>query len=364
MKRTVQLYAPGDIGTAGTLIVDINTKDQISAIDFTWDCTNVTVSVMLASVLECISKIELVDGSEVLASVHAGDLYGIDYWANGKLPYTYGGMAVGAHFGFAVRLNFGWYLWDEEFAFRPELYKNPQLKITWDEDACNTGVIVNEFSASMHLDTQPGGGGAKGMIVTREIVSNLMAASSHSYVDLPTDRRLIGMYLRGDSVDHDTPDLFNTLKLDLNSGAVVIFEQTIANYVRACCCGDLLAFPMCGDNVVTAKTLYSVFSFLNRVTIEYDATAHVTAQTLFALATYDTGQLIELTASVDIQCDFMHVHGYLPGRIIPVPFGDLMKPGTWLAMNQSDSLRADILSSAAADAGDTEALVVRQELVY
>ncbi|KKL75835.1 hypothetical protein LCGC14_2050890, partial [marine sediment metagenome] len=37
-------------------------------------------------------------------------------------------------------------LWDPLLAFDPKMFVNPQLNITFDEDACNTGAIVNELA--------------------------------------------------------------------------------------------------------------------------------------------------------------------------------------------------------------------------
>jgi len=363
MKRLATIQAPMDLGATGTRVMDIDAQGQISAIDIRWRCTNVTVSVMLNWIFACISKIEVVDGSKVLASLSSAELFALDYYNNGKLPHYYAGMAVGAPFEFAARLNFGRYLWDKEFALRPEMYNNLQLRVTWDEDACNTGVVVNSFAAYAHVDDTPADGGAYGFLLTKEVKTFAMAGAAHEYTKLPVDgdHRLTMVY--GYSADHDVSDLIDNFKLDMNSGSTVIHDQSVEDNIIL---SDKIAVEQivgCGDEVVTAKDIYSCFGEKNRLTIEYDATAHVTAQTLFALGIY-TGPFCNMAASVDIQADFYKVQGSVPGCCVPIFHGDPSDPESWMKVSTSDELRADILGLAASDNGDTCAIVTQQLVRY
>jgi len=363
-RRIATLLAPTDLGAAGTKTIDINLKEQISRIFLVWTCTNVTVSVMLDEIMACLSRIELVDGSDVKFSATGKEAQGINYCDSKVMPYSYAPLAVGGIFRASCALNFGRFLWDPIFALRPGTMKNPQLKITWDEDACNTAVVVNSLSVYACVDDMPTGGGASGYIKTREVYQYNMAASGHEYVDLPTDYPIRKVFVQSLSTDHDTPDLLDNLTIDVEQGRHIPLDINVPNYC------DYLAMeypdvviPVCLDEVVTAKTLIVPTASHNRIAISYDGTAFVTATSLFAVPTFQ-GQVIALAASVTIQADTGIVTGRLPQGVIPVDFGDPNEPETWMQVSGLNNIRMDILASADADVGDATRVVTQQSVMY
>lgn len=125
MKRIATILAPQDLTEAGTKIIDVNLQDVISRIDMFWKVTNVTVSLMIDAVTACLSKIELVDGSEVLGSVSGAELQAINFYDRLKMPHHEISLLVGGFFEVGLSLDFGRFLWDPEFAFDPKRFKNP-----------------------------------------------------------------------------------------------------------------------------------------------------------------------------------------------------------------------------------------------
>ena len=178
MKRLTSVMAPKDLGAAGTEIVDINIAEQISAFLIRFEFTNVTVSVNTATIQECISKVEIVDGSEVLYSLNANEIQAMHYYATGKFPYSHIGLTVGDINEFTLPIYFGRYLYDPIFALRPERYRNLQCKITWNEDAANASVVVNECGLWAYVDDNPPGGGAKGFFRSVQQKSYAMAGAA------------------------------------------------------------------------------------------------------------------------------------------------------------------------------------------
>lgn len=362
-KRIATILAPQDLDTAGTKVIDVNIQDQISQIDIIWTCTNVTVSVMLDAVTACLSKVELVDGSEVLASVSGAELQGINFYDKKKLLHHKIGLTVGDKFELKLSLGFGRWLWDDVFAFLPKNFVNPQLKITWDEDACNTAVVVNSCQVYAYVDDAPAGSPI-GMLVNREIKSYAMAASSHDYTDLPVDRVLRRIILRGYTTDHDPILLFDTIKLSVDNDKAVPINMKADDLDR------MLSeeYPRIVeqyklDGAVTAKTIYAAISKDPQISISYDGTVFVTAQSKFAVATW-TGAKCVLAASVDIKGANAEVSGRCPGNCFPLDFGDKDTPDTWLPADTFGSLVLDLLSSSDADNGDTAYIVVQQLRKY
>lgn len=362
-KRIATILSPKDLGAAGTDVIDITIKDIISRITMIWICTNVTVSAMLDTVLACISKIELVDGSSVLFSLSGKEAQALNYFDRKVMPYNALSLTVGDNFVAEVSIDFGRFLYDPILAFDPKKFINPQLKITWDEDACNTSVVVNSFQVYAHIfegaDVSP-----TGFLQSKEQFQYAMAASGHEYLDLPVDLPIRQMILRAYSADHSPITLLDTIKISEDNDSRVPLNIKANDYYRMM----KAYYPRISEKViydadVTAKTIYAVVSEELDININYDGTKFVTAQSLFAVPTY-TGSKIALAASVDIGALSGHISGMLPHNCIPIPFGDQRAPEDWLVLEGVGSLRADILASSDADSGDTGSLITQQLRSY
>jgi len=362
-KRISTIMAPKDLGASGTEIIDIKTKDVISRIVMMWRCVNVTVSVMLAAVTACISKIELCDGSEVLSSVEGAELQAINFYDNFAMPHHEISLTVGGMFECGLQIDFGRWLWDPLFGFDPKRFVNPQLKITWDEDACNTAVVVNEFSVYAYAfgdeTVMP-----EFMLVNRQVKKYAMAASSHEYPDLPADRPIRKVFVRAYSTDHDPIALLDTIKIGVDNDKHVLMDMKAASIDRILSAMyPAIVQRHTMDAVVTAKTIHSALSKDQTLAMLYDGTAFVTAQSKMAVATW-TGALCELTASVDIAAVSAIITGRMPGNTFPIDLGDPEVPETWLQAQNFGSVEMDVLTSADADAGDTASIIVQQSRPY
>ncbi|HDZ62618.1 MAG TPA: hypothetical protein ENH40_05690 [Nitrospirae bacterium] len=362
-KRIATILSPKDLGAAGTEVIDITLKDVISRITLIWACTNVTVSVMLDTVLACLTKIELVDGSNVLFSLSGKEAQALNFFNRKVMPYNALSLTVGDEFIAEVSIDFGRYLYDTTLAFDPMKFNNPQLKITWDEDACNTSVIVNSLQIYAHI-FEGGGVSPTGFLQAKEQFQYAMAASSHEYLDLPIDLTIRQILLRAHSPVHSPVTLLDTIKITedndnrvpLNMKANDYFRMMKAYYPR-------IYEKVTYDAAVTAKTIYATVSEELDININYDGTAFVTAQSLFAVPTY-TGSKVALAASVDIGALSGHISGMLPHNCIPIPFGDQNDIKDWLTLEGVGNLRADILSSSDADSADTGYLITEQLRSY
>ena len=358
-NRIATILSPTDLGAAGTKVIDINLVEAISRITMVWKCTNVTVSAMTDTVLSCISKIELVDGSDILFSCSGSEAQALNFFDRKVMPHNAISLTVGGMFEAEISIDFGRFLWDTELAFLPSKFKNPQLKITWDEDSCNASVVVNSFQVYAYV---LGGAIASpiGFIQSREFNQYAMAASSHKYIDLPIDYPLKRIMIRGYSTDHDPITLFDTLKLTVDNDKHIPINMKADDFYRSIkALYPRIAEKVTLDAVVTAKDIYANVSKDIDIHIEYDGTAFVTAQSLFAVPTY-TGAKIALAASVDIQADLATILGECPHNCFPIDFGLHNDKDTWLDLSGSQSFKADLLSSSDADSGDTSYIVTQQ----
>ena len=363
VKRKSVLLAAQDLGASGTKIIDIFDKEDISAIYIRMQFTVATVSVMLANIARVISKIEIADGGNVLYSVSGEQAQAIAYYLTKQMPFSKFGLTVGNACTAIIPIYFGRFDGDRELAFRPTLYANPQLKITYDEDAANTSAVVNSFSVYASLLTDSYSGQAKGMLVSKEIVSNVMTASAHAYVDLPTDLPFAKLIIQAYSTDHSPETLIDNIKLEVNNGQQVMIDQSFPDFVRE----TYSKYPTIVqshvmDAAVTAKTIYADISSEQQINVEMDDTA-VTAAGELPASTW-TGQLLSLSASVAIKAKKATITGRNPSSCVSLDMGELDDPTSFATFNRQDSVRLDLTQSSDADSGDTLRVCALQLLNY
>jgi len=358
-SRIATLCAPKDLGAAGTEVININVKDPITSIEMIWTFTVVTVSVMTARVIDCISKIELVDGGNVIASLSGSEAVALNYYNRRRMPHFQGSLTVGGICEQAFSLDFGRWLYDEQFALVPGLFNNLQLRVTWDEDAANGTVVVNSFSAYAHVMEEMSASPV-GYLAPQEYYSYAMAASAHETVDLPVDNPIRTLMIQAESTDHGPVTLLSNIKLSEDNGRRVPIDMTAADFFKI----TQRKYPRISemwtlDDAVTAKTLYVNVSKDIHINIQYDETDFVTAQTNLALPTV-TGHKLALAASVDIKAQAATISGSCPMNTLALLFGDEWEPGQALQLNNTKSLVLDLTSSSDADSGDTTRIIVEQ----
>ena len=254
-------------------------------------------------------------------------------------------------------------MYDSELAFRPELFINPQLKVTWDEDACNASVVVNSFEVTAFLDENPQAGQAKGMIMSKNIYSSVMAASTHDYCDLPVDYAYRGIMYHLYSEDHSPETLVDNMKLSLNNDASIPFDLSSLSFMSL---NQLLWQRIIEeytlDDALTAKTLYTNIGSNQQGVIAQDDTA-VTAAGEIQAWTW-TGQVAALSTGVAVKSQTCVVSGDAPQSCLYAPLSDLENVEDFLQPGSSSSFRSDITMSSDADSGDTVSIVVDQVMNY
>ena len=361
--RITSVLAPKDLGASGTEVIDVNLKDIISTFDFIWKTTNVTVSVMLAPHMRCISKVELVDGSDVLHSLSGEEMQALNYYDTKRTPQDELSLTVGGIFTSKFSINFGRYLYDTMLALDPNKFRNLQLKVTWDEDAANTSVVVNELTVTAHVFDEKKVS-PRGFLMAKEVFSYTPVASGFEYVDLPTDYPYRKLVLKSDSTDLNPFVTIDQFKISENNDKVIpvnltgeeLFRLTKDDFPR-------MQNRMTMDAVVTAKTIYVVPSYDNAINIEYDGTAFVTAQSLFAAPTY-TNQSIALAASVDIQADNASYSGLCPHSCLVYEFGDQNDVADFYDVRNIGSLQLQMKGAAAVGTSPAAKIVLQQLRTY
>ena len=115
-----------------TKVIDLNLSDPVSQIIVIYEPLSASGVDPVAHPAKCISKIELIDGSDVLFSLSGTRAQAVDWYHRKQEPANICLYLNGNASEMVYILNFGRHLWDPLYAFDPKKFINPQLKITID----------------------------------------------------------------------------------------------------------------------------------------------------------------------------------------------------------------------------------------
>jgi len=360
--REAEVLAAYDAGPSGTKVVDLELVDIISRLEVIFAYTVATDVNNTEHPAANITKLELVDGSDVLFSLSGKEAQAVAFYGRGMMPYNNITVEDGSVGVAVIPIDFGRYLWDREYAFDPSKFTNPQLKITYDEDVANASTTANSLEVNARIfderKVSP-----RGFLMSKSIEESAMEASSHAYVTMPTDYSYRAMFLHADSTDHSPITLVDKIKLSEDTDKRIplnIDEDTLLWMI-------LTQTPRIDENIeladaVTESTFYVTPSELVQI-IAYSSGACDAADADIGAATI-TGSKIVLSANVELIYQDAIVNGWLPHSVIPIQFGDQMDDSDWYDVTRMKQLKLDVTQSSDADSGDTLTVLVQQKRMY
>jgi hypothetical protein len=319
--REIEVFAAKDLGAAGVETIDLDMVDPLTVMYLRFSSKTVTVSDMLASHVSCLSKIELVDGSDVLFSLTGEQAQALAFTMTGVMPLNELNVVVGQYATSIVPIYFGAYLFDPEMAFDPKRFKSPQLKITWDEDAWNTSVVVNSFKVvATAFDEQqitP-----KGFLMSKEVKSFTPVASSYEYTDMPTDYPYRLLMLQATSTDKTPCEVIDKVKLSEEHDKRIPFDMNGSDLFRLYnqSKGLIHETIRLNETAADAMALYMAPSYLTRGFIQYDADV-VAADDDFSQPSFAHNK-ITIPATVNFVPYTLTVSGYCPYGCLWYQFGE------------------------------------------
>jgi hypothetical protein len=321
--RRSLLLSPIDVGPSGTKVIDLNFPDKISRIEIKFDAINPGSVTIQECPAANIPKVELVDGSDVLFSLTGLQTHALDFLDTGR-QYICGGSYVPA-WGLSTVLviNFGRFLFDPILALDPKKFINPQLKITFDEDAAVASAEANSLTVFADIFDEkvvtP-----TGFLMNKELYEYIPVANATEEVDLPNDYTFRKLILQARVPDLWVSGIIGNLKLSENNDQKIPFDLTgsqLENYVHE-------RFGECFDGIVAN---------LNTVTgvdIYHMPTQGVKPRGNFYCIS-DVVQLVPFgyrnkyaTESIT-GCSVLDIAGTMPHGCICIPFGDQADMADW-----------------------------------
>ncbi len=353
--RDVSIFSPADlVAASGTKVIPILTKDIISRINIYWQVTLAGEGQDGYQHLD-ITKIELVDGSDVLFSLNGGQAQGLCIYDR-KVPtmnykQRYNGNSMASNYG----IDFGRWLFDKQLALDPSRFDNLQLKISYNEALADTGASDNELEvrADVFDEERPS---PIGFLSAKEYFSALSPASGYAYVDLPTDQVLRKLIVQGYLIANEPGYSVAEARLEEDGGKRVPFDWNIDRYYRIMQSvwtpveEEVIGLAAAGGRVfyVTPSDFYTMI---------YPHSSDKGGKDISVDGWQKGGKFTVFNASGGLYFNAL-ARGYLPNHCVEFPFGDPKDLDDWYDVTKLGSLRLR-LKAGSGGANGTQAVILQ-----
>lgn len=344
--RLTTIHPRGAYTADTTVVIDIDAVDPISQLIIELAANITTDTSITAHAIACLTKIELIDGSDVLYSLSGYEAEAVDWYHNHNLnsPWNiYMGWGETQRF---IRMNFGRYLWDRELAFDPTKFRNPQLKLTLDIDAGGATPTTNRLQVwgAMFDERKIA---PVGFLMHKEIKSFPLTASAfHEYTDLPTDHPYRKLFIRAQKAGTEPNQVLDNIKLSEDQDRRIIVNHGTEDIFRTIA---MLTPPVREHIHARVNTSATTFYCVPTTRVYMQGTEYESTSGAGAIASNGGagGRFRAISATAQKYAQFF-VTGWLPHASWEIPFGLQDDINDWFDPSRLGSLKADITTYAAA----------------
>jgi hypothetical protein len=352
--RIAKILAEEAITAAGTKTIDLKVQDPISRIDIRHVITKASDG-MAAHPAADITKIELVDGSDVLFSMTGYEAQALNIYDRRCWSMLEGDRSISvdqvAHYG----IDFGRFLWDEALALLPKRFNNPQLKISHTLIGSDASATAGKLEVIGFLLDQKAIS-PMGFLMSKEHYSYTCAAeNSYEYIDLPKDYLLRKLLIRAYRAGYEPWAQIKEFKLDEENEKRIPLEWDMENYARFMKgywspIKEYISGQITGGskNYYITPTDYCSVAAMGGGTeaLYYDGTIKGGKVTLYLAS-----------GSCSFQAQAL---GFCPNHCVEVPFGKNDDPNDWYDIPKIGALRLRLKGGSSTTSGTGQ--VVLQQL--
>jgi len=321
--RTVVLEDNLDISTATTKVWDINLTDAVSRFLFKFNIQNhATTPVLIAHPARAVTKIELIDGSHVLASLSGEEMLVQNYYDHNRMPQSYINGVTGTQSIFTCALDFGRWLWDTDLAFDPKRYNNPQLRLTYNKALYESSAAYMYLTmiADLFDEKQPS---PRGFLKRHEITTWTPASSAKERLLLPVDFPIRALFAAGYSTTAEIGSQIHDLKISEDTDKKVPIDIPMSRYI-ARIQSDYVPIEETVVHIGASGT-ETIYTMASREGTYVGISTQ--SETVF-LTSYTADTLVIDDSASGNRCQGI-AKGYVPFHTVPVYFGDPDDPADW-----------------------------------
>jgi hypothetical protein len=353
--RNASILKHEDISTSGTKTLDLSLQDVVSRLNIQVKATN-NGAAPTAHPAKIISKIEVVDGSDVLWGLSGQEALALQFYNTKRSPLVINNYLNDVMNIVNYEIYFGRHLYDPVLGLDLTKYRNPQLKITHSKasggsapDACTLEVTADVFDQKA--------GKPSGFLMAKENVSYSLQTSANEYIDLPTDypmRKLLVMSL---AAGKQPWELFNELKLSEDNDKKVPFDDKTSDLIKY----FAAQWPQIQESIEgAALTTTRNFYMMSTYEVEMAVLAMGFASA-YLKSDYMYGGRVNIRGSA--ACNFKSViRGYCPFGALCIPFGDQNVVDDWFDVTKIGSLRLTAKAGSSLGSDSPTCEVITEQL--
>lgn len=355
--RNASILSHEDISTAGTKTMDISLKDIVSRLNIQVKATNTNVA-PTAHPAKILSKIEVVDGSDVLWGLSGQELLALQFYNTGRTPLVINNYLNDVMNIVNYEIYFGRHLYDPVLGLDPAKFRNPQLKITHNKasggsvpDAATLEVTADVFDQK---EVKP-----IGWLMAKENVSYTLSASANEYIDLPTDHVMRKLMVMSLSYGKQPWEQYNELKLSEDNDKKVPIDDKTSDLLKYFAAQwPQIQESIEGPALTTTRNFYMMSSY------EVEMAAMAMGFTAAYLKSdYMYGGRADIRGL--LACNFKAViRGYAPFGALCIPFGDQAVIDDWFDVTKIGSLRLTAKAGSSPGASSTCEVITEQLRKY
>lgn len=341
--RIAKLLAETNYTAAATKTIDINVKDIISRIVIAWRVAMVGNG-MDSYPHRDITKIELIDGSEVLHSLNGGENQALCIYDRKAPTMNHGQYIAGSSMYSVYGIDFGRFLNDPILAFDPTRFQNPQLKISYNFALADTGGTSGNLEVWAHLFDQKMVSPI-GFLSAREIKDFTVASAGvYDYLDLPVDKVIRKLFIQGYASGREPWYQVIEARINEEGDKRIPFDWDLEDYHRIMkgiwtpVREELIGIASAGglDFYVTPTDHWAILAALT----------HNNAIDLEISGASMTGGKVTLKSASASQFGGI-AFGWLPNHVFEFAFGDPQDPEDWYDVTKLGSLELRVKTGTA-----------------
>jgi hypothetical protein len=344
-----------------TKVIDILGSDKISRLAIIHEAYNSASGAQTAHPSACITKIELIDGSDVIFSLSGKEAQAADWYNNGVEPQSHANYLPTLYGEQVFNINFGRFLHDPMLAFDPVKFTNPQLKITIDVNGGGSTVTTGYLTVLAHIFDEKAIS-PMGFLMHKQLKDYALAASSHEYTDLPTDYPYRKLFARIQKYGTAVRDCFDTIKLSEDNDKRIPVNHTIFNILKS-----ISSIRRPYQELVlhegSAALYYVYITPAEKTTMLGTQWRSTASQAVIGYMNVDGGR-----ASFDQYSETSNTQalaiGWCPHGVVEIPFGDQNEVDDWYDVTKIKSLRLDIKTASGVSSSDSCQIFLQQLRKY
>jgi len=340
--RATNIFAQKAYAADFTELIDINLADPVSELRLNYQGLNASGTTgSTAHWAKAVTKVELVDGSDVLFSLSGMELYALGWLHYKKAPAQWLHYWGSNYFVITLRIPFGRFLWDQMLALTPRAFKNLQLRIQSTMAAGGVAPTASKLDVwALCFDEKTPS--PIGLLTAREIKQYTMGDASHEYTDLPMDQKIRKLMVKALVAGTESNQVLAHLKLSEDNDRHIIVDAD----------SDVIGWMFDDENIQINEGFYFQNDGAKRA-YHCTPTSKVyplacgytgTASAYFDTYDGDGGRIyIDGSGAVNGVCQ---VQGFYPNGVFSVPMGDQNDPDDWFDPAGLKNLQLDLKSAS------------------